>query len=531
MIKLKNRIEQLHSVATTETIKEVCNEALSKIAEYQRFNLDESAAKKIERGISEIVVERLKDLNEAEAKKFVIEETKIAENEKLDDLGVRKEIQAIKESGAYKNPSLLYVFQMIEESTKNPEWLVIENVMESLKTVSWDPFFKKALDNITESYNQNRDNVRIKKAVYEAQVGSSFLMSGIKKELDVFLSEKTDYNRKKLLETLSKYAFDKNIANLHAVVSEGSKEFRIVEGSDNVAINKVYTPAFMKNESVYFTVRNTTFVRNGSDVRPINEEEASKLPDYFFKLSSIVNDRTVSVSENVIKFFSNKNKVVVTKIDENFSITVNGKEIGVDNFKNIYMKTNLLEKNEKAVMEAVDLVIEHWDSICEADFVKTIDSKVYEGRRCDVFSCDGSIHVFRVDTPMNEAHFYGNCNASQIRNMVMEFMSYDLSETFKEILSEEESVIQELQDTKTELQTAINYLEERRVKVDKLKESSELAGSTELDELSEAISEEINKLKQEYLVVQTKIEKGTTLSEGVGFSVNDEVELGKKKQS
>ncbi len=531
MIKLKNRIEQLHSVATTETIKEVCNEALSKIAEYQRFNLDESAMKKVERGISEIVVERLNDLNEAEAKKFVIEETKIAESEKLDDLGVRKEIQEIKESGAYKNPSLLYVFQSIEESAKNPEWLVIENVMEALKTVSWDPFFKKALNNITESYNQNRDNIRIKKAVYEAQVGSSFIMSGIKKDLDTFLSEKTDYNRKKLLETLSKYAFDKNIANLHAVVSEGSKEFRIVEGSDNVMISRVYTPAFMKNESVYFTVRNTAFVRNGSEVRPINEEEAASLPTHFFKLSSIINDPKVSVSENVITFFSNKNKVVVSKLDENFSVTVNGKEIGLENFKNVYMKTNILEKNEKAVMESVDLVIEHWDSICEADFVKTLDSKVYEGRRCDVFSCDGSIHVFRVDRPMNEAQFYGNCNASQIRNMVMEFMSYDLSETFKEILSGEEAIIKELQGTKAELQEAINYLEERRAKVEKLKESSELAGSSELDELSEAITDEINKLKEEYLSVQSKIEKGTTLSEGVGFSVGDEVELGKKKQS
>jgi hypothetical protein len=524
MIKLKNRIEQLHSVATTTTIKDVCNEALSKIAEYQRFNLDESASIKVERGISELVVKRLQDLNESEAQKFI-------RSEKLENLGINNEIHAIKESGAHKNPTLLYTFHAIEEAAKNPEWLVIESIMETLKTVSWDPFFKKALDNITENYIANYEDIRVKKALYETEKGSSFLMAGIKNELNAFLNEKTDYNRAKLLETLSKYVFDKNIANLHAVISEGSNDFRIVESSNNVTINKVFTPAFMKNDSVYFTVRNTTFVRNGSDVRPVNEEEASSLPDYFFKLSTIINDPTVSVSENCFKFFSDKNKVVLSKVNENFSITVNGKEIGLENFKSVYMKTNILEKKEKALMEAVDLAVEHWDSICEADFVKTLDSKVYEGRRCDVFNIDGTIHVFRVDRPMNEAHFYGNCNASQIRNMVMEFMSYDLSNTFKGILSEEEAAIKKLQESKAELQTAINYLEERRVKVDILKESAELSGSSELEELSEAISAEINKLKEEYLAIQSKIENGTTLSEGVGFSSGDEVTFGKKKQS
>jgi hypothetical protein len=51
-----------------------------------------------------------------------------------------------------------------------------------------------------------------------------------------------------------------------------------------------------------------------------------------------------------------------------------------------------------------------------------------------------------------------------------------------------------------------------------------------MTDIYEAIVEEIQQLKESYSKTQEDIKNFTTVSEGVGANVNDEVEVGKKKQ-
>jgi hypothetical protein len=76
---------------------------------------------------------------------------------------------------------------------------------------------------------------------------------------------------------------------------------------------------------------------------------------------------------------------------------------------------------------------------------------------------------------------------------------------------------------------AIAFLETRKVKIDSIEDSA-VRESEEVKEIFEAINEEITRLKESYANVSNEIKNFTTVSEGVGVNVNDEVEHLKKKQ-
>jgi hypothetical protein len=113
--------------------------------------------------------------------------------------------------------------------------------------------------------------------------------------------------------------------------------------------------------------------------------------------------------------------------------------------------------------------------------------------------------------------------------MVLEFLNYDLGNSFTDLLSRDEVKVNELESKRKEYLDAIAYLETRKATIDGVEDST-VRESEEVKEIYEAINEEITRLKESYATVTNELKNFTTVSEGVGVNVNDEVEHLKKKQ-
>ena len=520
-MQLESRIKELLTKVVSNDVTEVCNEALSKIREYKTFGLDDTSARNVETAIVTALMEKFEDSDEKDVVDFVNES-------KLNySLGVINVLGSLKEAAA-THPTVTYAYNNIVNLTKQPEWLVIEAVVDILSQFTWEPSFKAAYDTLKESYEKNAEDIKIAKAVHETNnTRTSFIMPGVKKDLDTYLSNKTKANRNRLMETLSKYTFDPAIRNLYNVVSEANKDFVISKKDQDVTFKNVYTPAILNENGTYFMVEGVGYLKNGDSVKMLSETEMQALPTYFTKISKIFGQNYVNVSEGKVIFYLHNKKVEI--VDENNapSISINGTKVSREGFTKMYMNSGVFRNAERAVMEEVIAVIENWDSICEADFVKSVFSKAYPGRRADIFRCNERIHINRFDTAMNENMFYPDCNATQTRNMILEFMEYDLSETFKDFLPYEEQAIKQLMEKRDEYAKAITHLQERKNKLTSLEEG--ISNEPEVVELIEAIDSEIVNLKNEYFTIQNRINDVKSVKEGVGFEVGDEVENSKKK--
>lgn len=519
-MQLELRINELLTKVVSPEVTGVCNEALSKIREYKSFGLDEVSVKNVEKAVIESLMEKFSGSTEDDVVEFV-------SYLRLNNLGVVEALGTIKEAAAV-HPTVSYAYNNIANLAKQPEWLVIESVISILSQFTWEPSFKAAHDSLKEAFTKNAEDIKLAKAVHETDnTRTSFIMSGVKADLDSFLKNKTKSNRNRLLETLSKYSFDPAIRNLYNVISETENSFVISKKTQDITVKNVYTPALLNENGTYFIVEGVGYLKNGDSVRRLTENEVESLPTYFGKINTIFNRNYVNVSEGKVTFYLHNKRVDI--VDENNapSISINGTAVSREGFTKMYMNAGIFRNAERTVMEEVVTIVENWDSICEADFVKSVYSKAYPGRRADVFRCNDRIHINRFDTAMNENMFYPDCNATQTRNMILEFMEYDLSETFNDMLPYEEQAIKQLMEKRDEYVKAITHLQERKDKLTSLEEG--LSNEPQVIELIEAIDSEITNLKNEYFSLQNRINDVKSVKEGVGFEAGDEVENSKKK--
>jgi hypothetical protein len=518
---LKQRIEDLMTRTESSSVLENCKQAISKFNEYSTLNLPHSVMEKMEDVIAEDFISNLQD-NAA-----LLEFSDIA----INNLGVRKSISELRKIDTSSNLPLRYVLEKMEGLTLHPEWLVYEQFISSLQSFDFEPQVLEAIQNVKSNASKYAEDIKIHRAVYEAkQTRSNYIIPTLQKEIDGYLSFRTPSARAALLEKLNKYLFDPTVKKLYNIVVESAKTFEIAATSNDAVITKVYSPVFVANENEFFVVNGRAFRKQPNDVVvPLSEEETQSLPEGFMELAAFINQPSVEISEAQMKIFSRDKKVVITEsVTGDIKVKVNEKEVNSQEFAKIYMNSGIFNNSEIQVLRAVNSVLENWSSIYEIDYVKTIHSKANPHRRADVFRCGSNIHLYTTDGVMKESLFLPNCTAHQARNRVMEFVNYDLSLTFQDMMTPEKRELLKLENIRTDYMNAISYLEEKKSYLENQPEG--IRNHEQVLETLEAIGEEIAELKSRYFDNQCKINNITKLAEGVGANVGDTVEFSKKKQ-
>lgn len=527
MSKIKTRIEGFKSTTGSQEAITACNEALARYSEYSYINLSPVDNAKIENAIAESLISALESIGESGVKSFLAIEKRIYG---INNLGVKTTLAAVKESDIAKHPSLFYILERLVNAEQQPEWLVAEHVASTLSPYEWEPVIKESLSVLKANCEKYAEDIKIYKAVHEAKSGrSNFIISGVEKDIDAYLNQRTSSNRSKLMESLSKHAYDTTIKALYNVVSESEKSFQLRGTSNNAYTHKIYSPVIITESDEIFAVHGKAYVKNGTNLRPLVEEEYKKLPDYFTFLSAFMSQSNVEVSENKMKIFSKDKKVELVEEAEGLGIYINNKKVTINEFHNVYLNSGIFRFDEKEVITAVGKIVENWDTIFELDFAKSITPTSNPNRRADIFVLGEKTYINTADAIMKENKFYNDCNATQSRNLILEFANFDLGLTFDTFIVNEEAQINKLSEEKDEYVTAIKHLEERKLQIENLSDV-EVRESEEVKELLNSIDEEISNLKNEYYTIQNKITALSKVTEGVGANVGDEVEFLKKKR-
>lgn len=524
MSNLKQRIEGLVSSTTSLEAKDICNEALKQYSEYSTFNLTAVASEQVDAAIAESVISKLEDIQEAEVTNFLTIEKRLYG---MNNLGVKKSLNAITESEVAKHPTFMYIVEKLKAFNNAPEWAVIEQVINVLTPYNWDPAVKENLSVLETNFKKYEEDIKIYKAVDAAKNSrSNFIYSGVEKVVENYLNYRTATNRNALLEALNKYVYDVNIKNLYNVVIESDKSFQLKAGTNDAFIGKIYSPIIIQENEEIFAVHGKAYIKSGTNVRPLTEAEVKLLPEGFTFISKYLTQPNVEISENKMKIFSKDKKVELVEEAEGLGIFINNKKVTLNEFHSVYLNSGIFRFEEKEVIAAVNKIVENWDSIFELDFVKSLFPKGIPSRRADVFKLNEKTFIFTVDTVMNEEKFYSDCNAVQSRNLVLEFAKYDLGNAYTEFLKVEEKELKDLEAKQAEILESITYLETKRTELTSIPDQA-IRESEEVVSLVEAIDEEINNVKGEYFDVKNKINSLTYVAEGA--SVGDEAEYLKKK--
>lgn len=516
---LKQRIESLMARTESTSVMESCKAAISKFNEYTSLELPASVMEKMESVIAEEFISKLTDEG------AIFEFSDIA----INNLGVRNAIAELSKINTTHNMPLRYVLEKVSSLGHQPEWLVYEQFISALKPFDFEPVVLESINAIKSNATKYAEDIKIHRSIYEAKVSkANYILPTVQPEIDDYLAKRTASSRSVLLEKLNKYLFDPTVKKLYNIIVESAKSFEIKATSNDAIVKKVYSPVIVTNESEFFVVHGKAYRKRGNDITPLSEQEIQHLPEGFMGLAHFINQPNVEMSENKIKIFSKDKKLVVSESESGeISIAVNERTTSPEEFSKIYLTSGMFNSAEIDILRAVNSIVENWNSIFEIDYVKSIYSKAYPNRRADVFKCGNSMHINTVDTLMNENLFHANCTAHQSRNHILEFVNYDLSLTFNEMMSPEKRQLTVLENKKSEYAEAIQFLESRKKMLEKQEEA--IRNSPEMKELIEAIDEEIDILKNEYFNNQSQINSMTKMSEGVGFTVGDTAEFLKKK--
>ena len=527
MSNLKKRIEGLQTKTTSQDAISACSEALAQYTEYTNLKMSPRAITQIETTLAEALISKIEHIDDNAVRDFVSSERSLIIR---NDLGVAKALGKIRESETSKHPAMFYVLEKLRSTENAPEWMIIEEVINVLTPFEWEPVVKEQLSTLKVTQDKFREDIKIFKAVYEAENSrSSFIVSGLKKDIDAYVNSRTSGNRAALLEKLSKYNYDANIRTLYNVILESERGFQLKVGANDAFVSPIYSPVIITENEEIFAVHGKPYVKKGVTMRPLTEEETKSLPANFAFLSAFLSQPNVEISENRIKIFSRDKKVEIVEEAQDLSIMINGKKVSRNDFHSVYLNAGIFRFEEKDVISAVGKIVENWDTIFELDFAKSITPKGIPSRRADVFKLAENTFIYTVDGIMNETKFYPNCNATQSRNLIMEFATFDLALTYSDYLVNEEAQINKLEESKKEYIAAINHLEDRKKLLEGFSDI-EVRESAEVKELIVAIDEEIGNLKSEYFEIQNSISALKNVNEGLGAAVGDEVEYLKKKQ-
>jgi hypothetical protein len=524
---LKQRIEDLASSTSSDQAVVACKEALAKYAEYASFILPTHLSEQFEVSVSETLIEKLEGIKDEATANFLMVEKRIVG---MNNMGVRKAIAALNDSDMKNSPATVYVLEHLKKLQHLPEWMVVENTIQSLSKFEWHSLVKEHLNIMKANFEKYAEDIKIYQAVDEAKKSTSnFIMSGLEGEINGYLNTRTTTSRTKLMESLGKHLYDQNVRSVYNVIADTAKNFQLAANGREATVAKIYSPVIINEDNEVFSVHGKAYVKSGSNMRPLNEEERKVLPSYFDWMSSFLSQPNVEVSEGKIKIYSRDKKVEIIEEDEVLSITINGKTVSINEFNNIYLKAGIFNMQEKEVINAVHQLVEKWNLIFELDFAKSIQPTGMPNRRVDIFNLGEKIHVNKVDYLMKENLFHEDCNAVQAKNLVLEFAHYDITNAFSSMLNEKEAELRKLDDSKKKVLETITYLEERKNLLSSV-DDEDVLESDEYKEVLSLIESELNSVKSIYSEINNRQRELTTLEEGLGANVGDEVEYLKKKQ-
>lgn len=418
------------------------------------------------------------------------------------------------------------------------EAFLIEAMISELENFAWEKNVKPALSNLKKSFESNRKEIEVAKAIEEINgSGGRDLYSSIVETMRNWLASEERISEK-LMTDLKKWSFNPVVRSLVERVSnlqsESGNKFNVKVNSSNCDVKSIIAPSLVTENSSVFVTSNRFFRATEDGVRIMEREEAGRLSGKFLKSVLALSSPNVKINESGLDLYIGKNKlsVVFESETDTKSIFFNGKRIAEDKlgFTLSFELRNGFQGSANAIDHAVQ-VVEAANYLSEIDFGKKIVSKIYEGVEANVFKFENRVFVHKVNPAMKKNELLEG-NGSQAVNAVKEFLGFDLSESMTQILDEEDKFISIMKNDREEIKKNLAIVESEIGKINKALETNPaLQNSEEIKEAQKFLSSESNSLKEKWNQISVEIErfekgsKKTVVIESEGYGVNTDIKV------
>ena len=519
MNNLHSKIKGLKKSTGSLKTKEVCDKTIARLSEIYEMNVTHSAKLEVFENIFEVFMNELEELKESDKAtvNFIKKEKK---NFKINNLGVKETFQKIMESDLKAHPTIKMVLEGIRNEIQKPEYLTCESYISRLRPFNWHPTIKSSIERVESNISENRDEIYIQRALFELEnSNSSYIITGFKNELNEYLANKTKANKEILIEKLNKFAFDTKVRNLISSIRESKdNEFYVQTNKDSTIVENVHSLVYVNENSEVFGIGNDFYLKEGNNISLIPQDKTKKLPNEFVTVSNILANPSVKVNENNITVYLGKKKFVIT---EN-KIAVDGKEVTDKEFKRIYLNESLFNPAEVNNMKTINLISEKFSEIVNIEFAKRLTAPNKANRQIDIIKIDENIYLHQKDPVMGTTKFYEGLNATQTKNIFSEFMNYDISESFTDLLDVEESKIREIEETKKVYIETISEMEEKLSELKTLDIGS-VVSKDQYNDIVETLESELEELKNEYNSYVAEAEKMVASPDEMGADTDFKV--------
>jgi len=419
------------------------------------------------------------------------------------------------------------------------EAYLIESMISELESFSWEKNAKSALDNLKKTFESNRREIEVAKAIEEINRSAGRdLFSGIVESMRNWLSLDQRISES-LLKDLKKWGFNPTVRNLVEKVSNlennTSSRFSIKVASDTCSVNPIIAPSLVTENSSVFVTSDRFFRATEEGVSVMERAEASKLPGKFLNAVLALSNPNVKINESGLDLYLGKNKlsVVFESDTDTKNIFLNGKRVAEDRlgFTLSFELRNGFQGSANAIENAVQ-VVEAANYLSEIDFGKKISSKIYEGVEANVFKFGEKVYVHKVNPAMKKNELLEG-NGNQAVNIVKEFLGFDLSESMTEVLEKEERILAIMKNDKESIKKNLAIVESEINKINKAIESNPaLQNSDEIKEAQVMLSNESIALKSKWNQISVEIErfekgakKVSKIVESEGYGINTDVKI------
>jgi len=522
VLNFKNRIRELRDNITDDNIKNLCNKYV--------VNFDNS--QKNVNLIREVLLNSINDYlpnltnkNDIDKISYFIKQEKsfsVVEN-----LGIKELLDKISDNINLLKDSVLLKskFDYYNHNINNlahyefPEYIIYENFINDFKNITIISEFKDYYENIIQNVINNKDDIAMFKFIYNYQNNNEFLCEHIVKDVLKYVIIKDKYRKKVLLEKLSKYLYDSNIKTLYNMVLENDdKGFVLFADNDNaVTIKDVYSPVANTNEGMIFYVKDKYYKIKNNRLFAASKLDVSNLSENFISLCNFINEENVDIKADCIKIYDNK-KVYILK--ENKDIILNDNKISYDTLVGDYFRDSVFDAKDSQLKRNIINLYENYNMIQEINICKKIVSNLYENRWIDIFYINGEYYINKHDKLNNDNVLLRRLNAKQVKNIVLEYLGYDISNSILNDINKEDNKLMPLRIEMNIIKEKISLLESKRDSLNAVKEDSD-DYRVSVDTILDAINVQINDLKEKYLILKNKINETEEVEE-----IDDDLRIG-----
>lgn len=511
----KTRLATLSNKTVKGAVRRICESLVEMADSIPDHNLSQIAIDKLSAYTSDIAV-----------KSFVSNESRLMT---LTDMGIKKSAERIiNESSIGKYPHLKGpISQFKKLSEVNPDYLIIENYLNSLKSVLWEPIVKTEFERLEKIKNDLNEDILVKTSVDIIKTSrNSFIYGPLIEKLESYIMDRTTASRKIMIQELDRYKFDTNInklANSLRLIENSFGGFNVLSNTTKCTVKPSVGFVDIKESADFILLDGNFYVKNGSTITPMNESDAQKKSPSLYAVNAISKSKNLSIQGDTVVMFMGRDTV---KLHENGSIDLNGTTLTREELKHKAAVSSIIDPSYSRSLTDVLTVHENMSKLMELDFSKTITSNIYEGVKMNVIK--GKEYVVNYVNPsMNENKTLRIESATKLKNFVWDTLAFDISESFVETLSEENKNINKMQRASNGIFKRIVLLEKELSKIELEKSNDEdVRENSTILQLEEALRQELRVLKNKYSLVSNKLNEATM---GISLpSVGDTVKVRSK---